>query len=263
MKNIRDILHWSAFTGYLRNADAYSRGRPGYPPEINDWLRTTLQIKHHSEVLDLGAGTGKFTQRLVDLGAHVTAVEPIKEMRDKFKERWPDIEVIEATAQQMPQVRSGSIDAVVCAHSFHWFATEEAMKEIHRVLKPGGRLGLIWNLRDASVDWVGQLAAIVSAEAGDNPRYYSGDWRKVFPYAGFSLSTEKHFPHLHTGSPEDVIINRIKSISFIASKTPEEQAVIFDKVRHLIATHPALANKESISVPYDTVAYHAAKILPL
>jgi SAM-dependent methyltransferase len=163
----------------------------------------------------------------------------------------------------MPQVRSGSIDAVVCAHSFHWFATEEAMKEIHRVLKPGGRLGLIWNLRDASVDWVGQLAAIVTAEAGENPRYYSGDWRKVFPYAGFSLSTEKHFPHLHTGSPEDVIINRIKSISFIASKTPEEQAVIFDKVRHLIATHPALVNKESISVPYDTVAFHAAKILPL
>lgn len=70
---------------------------------------------------------------------------------------------------------------MVCAQAFHWFATPAALDEILRVLKPGGRLGLVWNLRDASVPRVASLDAIVNRVEGDTPRYYTGAWRHVFP----------------------------------------------------------------------------------
>jgi SAM-dependent methyltransferase len=260
MKSLKEMLQLSTITGYFKNADSFARGRPGYPPAANDWLIRDLQIKHHSVVLDLGAGTGKFTPRLLDIGAKVIAVEPVAEMREKFSTRYPEIELLEGSAQSLP-LKSGSVDAVVCAHSFHWFADRDSMAEIYRVLKPGGRLGMIWNLRDASVDWVGQVAAIVSAVAGDSPRFYSQEWRKVFPFTGFSPLNERHVHHGHTGLPEDVILNRVKSISFVGNLPEAEQQRVYAEVQQIIATHPDLAGKDSVTVPYDTVAFHTVKIL--
>lgn len=256
MKSLKEMLSLS----YFKSADAFATGRPGYPAEANDWLIKDLKLKHHSVVLDLGAGTGKFTPRLLDIGAQVIAVEPDQTLRERFHARYPEIQLLDATAEDIP-LKSGSVDAVVCAHSFHWFANAQAMAEIHRVLKPGGRLGMIWNLRDTSVDWVAQVAAVVNSVAADNPRYYSGEWRKVFPYSGFSPLNERHLRHGHTGLPEDVIINRVKSISFVANLPAEQQDRVFAEIREIVARHPELAGQESITVPYDTVAFHTVKIL--
>jgi len=249
------------FQWYRPNTEAYASGRPGYPPEVNDWLRDTLLIKPGSVVVDLGAGTGKFTSRLVDLKAKVVAVEPLADMRSAFKSRWPGIDVIEGRAEEIPLLAS-SVDAVVCAQAFHLFANEEAMKEIHRILKPGGRLGLIWNLRDTSVAWVKALADIVTEQAGEHPRYYSGEWRKALSYHKFSPINEKHFRYVHSGAPEDVIVNRVRSISFINGLPAEQQAPIFERIRQLVATHPDLAGRETVELPYDTAAFHTVKILP-
>ena len=263
MKSIKEMLHWSAFSGYLQAADVYAKGRPGYPPEVDKWLRNVIKVGHGSVVLDLGAGTGKFTQHLLDLEAKVIAVEPVQALLDKFKARYPQVPAYLAAAEALPgEIRDQSIDVVICAHAFHWFANKEAMAEIHRVLKPGGRLVMLWNLRDTREPWVAEVAGIVSAEAGDSPRYYSQEWRKVFPYGKFTPLLEQHFAHLHTGTPQDVIVNRVKSISFIAAKPAAEQTTILDKVRDLIANHTDLQGKEKVSVPYDTAAFYTVKILP-
>ncbi len=100
---------------------------------------------------------------------------------------------------------------MVCAQAFHWFASTEALDEIARVLKPGGKLGLIWNLRDTRVGWVPKLDAIVNAQEGDTPRYYTGAWRKVFPHPAFGPLQAEHFHHVPTGPPEGVIFNRGRS----------------------------------------------------
>lgn len=263
MKSIKEMLHWSAFTGYLHAADAYAKGRPGYPPALDKWLKDVIQVNHNSVVLDLGAGTGKFTQHLIDLGAKVIAVEPVQAMLDRFKARFPLIPAYLAAAEALPsELHDHSVDVVICAHSFHWFANTEAMTQIHRVLKPGGRLVMLWNLRDTREPWVSEVAGIVSEVAGDSPRYYSQQWRKVFPFGKFAPLHEHHFAHLHTGAPEDVIVNRVKSISFIASRPQAEQDAILARVREVIATHPDLKGKEQVSVPYDTAAFHTVKILP-
>lgn len=263
MKSIKEMLHWSAFSGYLQAADVYAKGRPGYPPEVDKWLKDVIKVGHGTVVLDLGAGTGKFTQHLLDLEAKVIAVEPVEALLERFKKNYPDVPAYQAAAEALPQeLRDHSVDVVICAHAFHWFANNDAMAQIHRVLKPGGRLVLLWNLRDTREPWVAEVAGLVSEVASDNPRYYSQEWRKVFPYGKFAPLHEQHFAHLHTGTPEDVIVNRVKSISFIAAKPDVEREGVLARVRNVIATHVDLQGKDTVSVPYDTAAFYTVKILP-
>ena len=254
-----DPIHRSASAGFSAKADDYVRGRPDYPDALVDWLRDRLGLRSGRTALDLGAGTGKFTRYLLKTGAHVIAIEPVKEMRAKIVHTLPDVDAQEGTATSIP-MPDNSIDAVTCAQAFHWFATRDALGEIRRVLKPHGKLGLIWNIRDENVDWIAALTRIIAPYEGDTPRFAKGAWRNVFPFPGFTDLREDRFPHAHTGSPEDVIINRIRSTSFIAALPPEEGAKVVAKLRALIAATPELSGKAEISVPYSTVAYWTEKI---
>lgn len=251
-------IHPAAAEGYTTTADNYVRGRPDYPTGVADWLRDTLGLAAGRTAVDLGAGTGKFTPRLVATGATVIAVEPVEQMRARLSAALPQVQALAGTADAIP-LPDASVDAVVCAQSFHWFATREALAEIHRVLKPRGKLGLVWNMRDAGVDWVAQLDQIVNRMEGDTPRYYTGAWRKVFPFEGFGPLHEQHFPHGHTGSPEDVVVTRVRSTSFIAALPAEERATIDAQVRALIAATPELNGKDVVTVPYETAAFYTVK----
>jgi len=130
-------IHHAAADGYPVTADNYVRGRPDYAPELVGWLRDFIGLGPGKTVIDLGAGTGKFTPRLVATGARVVAVEPVAEMRAKLVAAVSNVAALEGTAEAIPRP-DASVDAVVCAQSFHWFATRAALAEIHRVLKPGG-----------------------------------------------------------------------------------------------------------------------------
>ena len=257
--NDRSTVHRAAVQGYTANADSYVLGRPDYPPALAGWLTDTLGLKPGASVVDLGAGTGKFTPRLLQTGARVIAVEPVDSMRVRLAAALPDIEALAGTAQSMP-LGNASVDAVVCAQSFHWFASRAALDEIHRVLKPGGRLGLVWNLRDARVPWVAKLDAIVNRYEGDAPRYYTGAWRNAFPHEGFGPLVDTHFSLGHTGSPEDVIVHRVRSTSFIASLPEAARAEIDAAVRKLIESQPELSGKHEVTVPYETAAFVAIKL---
>lgn len=252
-------IHRVATKGYSRKAEAYMRGRPNYPANVDQWLRDDLGLGHSSIALDLGAGTGKFTRRLLATGASVVAVEPVSAMLGKLTRSAPAAAAKIGTAEDIP-LADGTIDAVVCAQSFHWFATTTALAEIHRVLKLGGVLGLIWNVRDERTDWVASLTTIITPFAGETPRYHKGSWRQLFPTKSFGPFGEKHFPHGHTGSPEQVIVDRILSISFIAALPPAQQQLIETQVRDLIEATPSLARKEEVTFPYETVAYSCTKV---
>jgi len=254
-------VHHTAADGYAttETADRYVRGRPDYPPEIADWLRDQLELRAGKTVVDLGAGTGKFTPRLISTGAKVIAVEPVAAMLGKLSAALPQVETYAGTADSIP-LPDASVDAVVCAQSFHWFSTYAALAEILRVLKPGGKLGLIWNLRDANVPWVARLDAIVNRVEGDTPRYYTGAWRSAFPFDGFGPLNERHFSVGHTGSPGDVILNRVRSISFVAALGADEREKIDNEVKALIAGEPLLAGKDVVTVPYETAAFHVEKL---
>ena len=248
------MLHPIAAEGYGQGAQTYARGRPGFPAEALAWLEQDLRLGPGRTVVELGAGTGKFTALLARTGADVVAVEPVTAMLAQLAADYPVVHALRATAQALPMA-TASADAVVCAQSFHWFASKEALAEIHRLLKPGGVLGLIWNVRDASVDWVADLARIYTPFEGDAPRYDDGEWRSVFPAPGFEVLQEKSVTHSHTGSAEQVIVARTASISFVAAMPERERDSLLAEVRALIARTPELAGKPTVSMPYVTKMY--------
>ncbi len=141
-------------------ADAYDRARPTYPPEAAAWLVGS----DFAHVLELGAGTGKLTEQLDALGHRVVATDPLEPMLRHLVQRLPRPKVVLSTAEQIP-LRSRSMDVVVVAQAFHWFDLERALPETARVLRPGGHLGLVWNLRDERIPWVRRLGTLI----GDPP----------------------------------------------------------------------------------------------
>lgn len=248
-------MHRAAAEGFSSGADTYVRGRPDYPPEALDWLRNVAGVGAGKTVLDLGAGTGKFTKVLLTTGARVIAVDPVTPMLDRLRRDVPGAEAIVGDAEHVP-VASGEIDAVVCAQSFHWFATPAAVAEIRRVLKPGGVFGLIWNQRDESVSWVAEIGKLFERYTGDAPRMMSGAWRKVFPAPGFGPLQETRFAHTHIGPPERVIVDRFMSVSFIAALPAPERDAVAAEIRALIVRTPSLAARSEVTVPYVTMAFH-------
>lgn len=247
-------VHDAAQTGYSRQAQTYTQGRPTYPEALSSWLRQKLMIDKQTHVVDLGAGTGKFTSLLPPLTDRLTAIEPIEAMRREFAQSLPGVEVLAGTAQAI-SLPAASADVVLCAQAFHWFADAQALAEIHRVLTPGGRLGLVWNVRDESVDWVAAISRIITPYEGDTPRFHKGQWREAFDGSGFSAPELTCFEHSHVGNAETVIINRTLSVSFIASLPAADKATVTRQLRELIDTHPALRGQESIAFPYQTQAY--------
>jgi SAM-dependent methyltransferase len=247
-------VHHAAQQGFSSSAAAYSRGRPDYPPELVTWLRQTLGLAPGKRALDLGAGTGKFTRLLLHTGADIVALEPIDAMRAQLLQNIPGVAALAASAQSMP-LADASLDVVVCAQAFHWFASLDALREIGRVLKAGGKLGLVWNVRDESVDWVAAITRIITPYQGDTPRFHTGEWRRLFPNELFSDLTESAVSYRQLGSAQQVIVDRVMSVSFIAALPAAGRAQVAARLNALIATQPELKDRRSIGFPYLTRAY--------
>ncbi|MCF5054838.1 methyltransferase domain-containing protein [Pseudomonas syringae] len=247
-------VHTSAQQGFSTQAVTYAQGRPDYPRQLTGWLANGLGVGAQSTVIDLGAGTGKFTRLLSTLAPTLIAVEPVQAMGAQLHRLLPDVRLVDGTAEAIP-LATGSADAVVCAQAFHWFSTQAALAEIHRVLKPGGRLGLVWNVRDESVSWVAAITAIITPYEGDTPRFHTGRWREAFTGEYFAAPQMTCFPYSHVGSPQEVIIDRFLSVSFIAALPAAEKAKVTAQLHALIDTHPDLCGRDTVAFPYQTQAY--------
>ncbi|OPA84972.1 SAM-dependent methyltransferase [Pseudomonas fluorescens] len=247
-------VHTSAQQGFSTQAVTYAQGRPDYPRQLTGWLAETLHIDAHSTVIDLGAGTGKFTRMLSTLAPTLIAVEPVAAMGAQLRKLLPDVRLLNGTAESIP-LEAASADALVCAQAFHWFSTEAALAEIHRVLKSDGRLGLVWNVRDESVDWVAAITEIITPYEGDTPRFHTGRWRDAFTGELFSPPEMTCFPYQHVGSPQEVIMDRFLSVSFIAALPADEKATVTAQLQALIDTHPDLKGRDTVAFPYQTQAY--------
>jgi SAM-dependent methyltransferase len=139
-------------TSFGRVADSYDRVRPGPPPAALDWL-----VPAGCRVaVDLAAGTGLFTRALLGRVARVTAVEPDSRMREVLARRSPGLDVRDGRGEAMP-LPDGAADAVFVSTAWHWLDPLRAVPEIARVLRPGGRLGVIWTSRNRDEDWVAEL----------------------------------------------------------------------------------------------------------
>jgi SAM-dependent methyltransferase len=199
-------------------AEVYDRVRPGYPAAAVDWLAGTLGLGPGRTVVDLAAGTGKLSAPLMGTGARVIAVEPSEGMLAVLRRAAP--EAVSGTAEAIP-LPDSSADVVVVAQAFHWFANEDALAEIHRVLRPGGGLGLVWNRRDLTAPGHAALERALDPWKGDTPRHRSGAWRAAIERSPrFEPLAEAELPNDHE-LPPGGLVERAASTSFIAA-LPEE-----------------------------------------
>jgi SAM-dependent methyltransferase len=230
-----------------------------YPFQAVRRLVKELRIKPDSTVLDLAAGTGKLTRLLAQLGSEVVAVEPVEEMRERLVQTLPAVTALEGTAEDIP-LDDESMDAVTVGQAFHWFDGDAALAEIHRVLRPGSRLGLIWNVKDESVDWVHQLAEIIEAYRGNAPRVASGAWKHAFERTGlFSPIERARFSFVHETDTATVVA-RVTSISFIAAMAPRVREQVVEQVRELLATHPDTRGQRIFPLRYRTGVYWCDRV---
>jgi SAM-dependent methyltransferase len=225
-------------------AAAYERGRPSYPPEAIDWLLPTGARK----VLDLGAGTGKLTTRLVERGLDVVAVDPIPDMLEVLRTSLPETHAVLGTAEDIP-LEDNSVDAVLVAQAWHWVDPERAIPEVARVLRPGGRLALVWNTRDERLGWVRELGEIIGSD-GDRGRF------DVALPPPFTDPQRHHVEWTNYLTPQ-ALIDLVASRSYCITSPTEVRTRTLEQVRELLSTHPALANSTGLAMPYVTVCIRA------
>jgi SAM-dependent methyltransferase len=224
-------------------AATYERARPSYPDAAIDWLLPPAARR----VLDLGAGTGKLTRGLRDRGVEVIAVEPSDGMRGQLARVLPDVTVLAGTAEQIP-VADGAVDAVLVAQAWHWVDKARAVPEAARVLAPGGRLGLLWNIRDERSDWVAGLGRILH-----DLNNSQSDQDSRAPVVGPPFGPVERFDvewSRRTGPGE--IIDLVSSRSYIITMSPPERDAVLARVRHLLDTHPDIAGAPEFDLPYVT-----------
>jgi len=223
-------------------AAAYERGRPSYPPDAIDWLLPPGA----RDVLDLGAGTGKLTARLVERGLDVVAVDPIAEMLEVLATALPGTPALLGTAEQIP-LPDNSVDAVLVAQAWHWFDASRAIPELVRVLRPGGRLGLVWNTRDERLGWVKELDAIIGRE--DARDVVDAGVRLPEPFGPI----EGHQVEWTNYLTPQALIDLVASRSYCITSPDAVRSKTLEQVRQLLTTHPALAGATGLALPYVTV----------
>jgi SAM-dependent methyltransferase len=234
-------------TSFAVVADAYERARPGYPEEAVRWLVGETPC----DVVDLGAGTGKLTRSLVALGHRVTAIEPLPEMLELLVTAAPGAFDLLGSAEVIP-LPDASADVITSAQAFHWFDHAVALPEIARVLRPHGRLALVWNMRDDRVPWVAQLSETIGSETVE-----SRDAEKPIAASGLFGPVERApfewVQRLDRATLRDLVLSR----SYCAIKAPDERAKVLANVERLFEEH---ASGSEIELPYLTECYRAAKL---
>jgi SAM-dependent methyltransferase len=229
-------------------AESYDRGRPTYPREAVEWLVGAAP----QSVLELGAGTGKLTRTLVELGHDVHATEPDEAMLAVLRRNLPDVRSSLGSAERIP-APDLSYDVVIAGQAFHWFDRAKALPEIARVLNPGGTLALAWNQRDESIPWVRKLGRIIDGplESIDpsEPLLDSGSFEGV-EHARYSL-----WQTIHRASVVDLVLSR----SHVAVLAEEEREA---KRREVLAFYDDYGRgMDGMQLPYTCLAYRA-RVIP-
>lgn len=236
---------------FLEGGDHYHRVRPGYPADSLDWLLagTTSPVR---DVLDVGAGTGKYTQLLAQQGWAITAVDPSADMLAQLAASLPGARTMVGTAEHL-ELADASMDLAVVAQAWHWCDPLAASTEIARVLRPGGTLGLVWNQLDVGIPWVHRLARIM--HAGD---VHKPDFR---PAVGpeFSVAQPHDSRWSQTMTPEG-IMELAKSRSYYLKASEHTRAKVMANLAWYFFEHLGHAPGQELELPYVAQSWRSRKL---
>jgi SAM-dependent methyltransferase len=225
-------------------ADAYERGRPTYPTEAARWLVGETP----ATVLELGAGTGKLTRVLAGLGHDVHATDPDPEMLRQLETALPGVRAMVASAEDIP-LGDESVDVVVAAQAFHWFDLDLALPEIARVLRPGGRIALVWNQRNEKIPWVRKLGNVIGRQDHLDQPAEALIYSELFGFVEDATFT--HWQTVDRQSIQDLVLSR----SNVAVLDDEARAA---KLAEVLALYDDYGRgMDGMQLPYDTRCFRA------
>lgn len=231
-------------------SDDYEAARPTYPAQAVAWLAGDRT----ADVLDLGAGTGKLTERLVEAGHRVTAVDPSEGMLEQLRARLPSVAVVRGPAEQVP-LPDATFDVVTAAQAWHWFDQPEATDECARLLRPGGRLALVWNQRDETHGWVAAAWRPISRDGGIGMELLPDGWWDAIEARGrfgaLERATFRHEQHLS----REGVLRLAASRSSLAVMTPEEREAVLAEVAAALDSHPGSRGRDLLSMPYEVQCF--------
>lgn len=219
-------------------AARYDQVRPSYPAAaiklVLAGLRAGRAEGRAPRILDLGAGTGKLTASLIDAQAEVVAVEPDPQMLAVLAARLPQAHALAGSAERIP-LQNGSVDAIMVGQAFHWFQRPDADHELARVLRPGGVVGLLWNMPDHSVEWVPKLYwASRKRELAWSQQFHRLDGELFTEFEQASVPSE----HLLPG-PQG-LRDLVHTWSWVITRSQAEQDAIDHRIRILISQYAEL-----------------------
>jgi SAM-dependent methyltransferase len=215
-------------------AEAYDRGRPGYPPEAVTIAAREFELHARDRVADLGAGTGKLTTALVAAGLDVLAVEPLAEMRGRLAASLPGVEVLAATAESLP-LADGTLAACFSADAFHWFEPDAAAAELHRVLRPTGGVALVWHLPGWESDppiWWSKLVDLLNGIRTGHPGFVGEQGREGFARHGGFEPFSHHTVRSQFDTDREGVLAYVQSISYVAGHPQRDR--VLDEVREIL-----------------------------
>jgi ubiquinone/menaquinone biosynthesis C-methylase UbiE len=222
-----------------KSAREYELGRAEWPQELVDRVAGDLELGPDATVLDLGAGTGKLTRDLVTRFEGVIAVEPDGAMREVLEEVVPSAKPLAGSGEAIP-LPDDSVDAVFTAEAFHWYASDESVAEIARVLRPHGGLAIFWNVDfgDPEPPMGDEVERVLDAafEQGGAPgigRVLSGFWREPLEKATFEPLREAEVQRTVTRTRDQWLANML-SVSSIASLPDADREALAERLLELV-----------------------------
>lgn len=221
-------------------ADVYERARPEYPAEAVAWIAEQLDLREGRIVLDLGAGTGKLTRALVGTGARVIAVEPGEAMLGELRRVLPDVETLLGGAEAIP-LDEDSVDAITVGQAFHWFRHDEAVPELHRVLRPGGAVALVWNSRDHDRPLQREISELLEPFMPPS-RPHVRESAPALEESGLFGPIERRAFSFAQRLDADGVAERIASVSFVAAAPPEQRTELDRRLREVVAQQGGLVD---------------------
>jgi SAM-dependent methyltransferase len=248
------------FTGL---ASLYARCRPDYPAAAIDHILSRCGLGPRSVVADVGCGTGISSRLLAARGLRVLGIEPNAEMREQAAAVPPPDAPApaylpgRAEATGLP---AAAVDAVVAAQAFHWFEADAALREFHRILKPGGWVALMWNERDESdpftAGYGGAVRATQDAAAYEEPRGRAGEPLLHHPlYEDAARSLFGHGQDLD----EEGLLGRAFSASYAPRRNTADGVAFATALREVFARWQSAGR---VTIRYTTSVYTGRRSVP-
>jgi SAM-dependent methyltransferase len=236
-------------------AEDYDRLRPSPAPEALDWL-----VPDGCDVaVDLAAGTGLFTRPLAARVPHVIAVEPDPKMRAVLAERTPGVEVLEGTGESIP-LGDASADALFVSSAWHWLDPDRAIPEIARVLRDGGRFGVLWTSRDRDVTWVRDLDRLPGEPSVDEAdERLRRRRREVQVIEGelFDRVDRRSVPFTRRMAVDDIVA-MAATYSAVITASAEDRELVLARAREAVSDR--YGDEEVIDFPMRTWAWRADRV---